>query len=223
MNVLIVYAHPEPRSFNGAMKDLAVDVLTGAGHKVQVSDLYAMNFNAAGGPNDFTDRAYPDRFGYQAEQAAGHFAPELREEMDKLAWCDLLILQFPLWWFSLPGILKGWIDRVFAFGFAYDRSRSYESGMFRGKCGMLSFTTGAPAAAYQADGRHGSIDELLLHVNRGMLYFLGMDVLPPFIAYGTPRCSEAELDAYLAAYRERLLNIESIQPVFTASAAASRS
>ena len=216
MNVLIVYAHPEPRSFNGAMKDLAVDVLTGAGHKVQVSDLYAMKFEPTGGPDDFTDRAFPDQFGYQAEQAAGHFAPELKAEMGKLAWCDLLILQFPLWWFSLPGILKGWIDRVFAFGFAYDRSRSYESGMFRGKRAMLAFTTGAPASMYAAGGRHGSIDELLLHVNRGMLYFLGMEVLPPFIAYGTPRLSAEDKAAYLAAYSERLLNLESTEPIYPA-------
>ncbi|SRR5579883_492574 len=218
MNVLIVYAHPEPGSFNGAMKDLAVDVLTGAGHTVQVSDLYAMRFDAAGGPDDFTERANPDRFGYQAEQAAGHFVPELKAEMEKLAWCDLLILQFPLWWFSLPGIMKGWIDRVFAFGFAYDRSRSYDTGIFRGKRAMLAFTTGAPAATYGPAGRNGSIDELLLHVNRGMLYFLGMEVLEPFIAYGAPRCTPEQRSACLAAYRERLLNLDAAKRIFTPSA-----
>ena len=47
MNVLIVYAHPEPKSFNGAMKDLAVEVLDGAGHAVRVSDLYAMKWESA--------------------------------------------------------------------------------------------------------------------------------------------------------------------------------
>ena len=214
MNVLIVYAHPEPRSFNGALKDLAVDVLTGAGHNVQVSDLYAMNFPAAGGPADFTERVNPALFGYQAEQAAGHFTPELQAEIDKLAWCDLLIFQFPLWWFSLPAILKGWVDRVFAFGFAYDRAKAYETGTFQNKIAMLSFTTGSPAPTYSKDGRHGSIDELILHIQRGMLYFLGMKVLPPFIAYSAPRASDDERRAYLDAYRARLLSIAETKPIF---------
>ena len=53
MNVLIVYAHPEPKSFNGAMKDLAVATLAGVGHVVTVSDLYAMRFNPVVGAEDF--------------------------------------------------------------------------------------------------------------------------------------------------------------------------
>ncbi|QWU17002.1 NAD(P)H dehydrogenase (quinone) [Paenibacillus sophorae] len=53
MNVLIVYAHPEPGSFNGAMKDLAVATLIDEGHQVKVSDLYAMNFKAVADRDDF--------------------------------------------------------------------------------------------------------------------------------------------------------------------------
>src|SRR5579863_2304798 len=52
MKILIVYAHPEPKSFNGAMKNHAVEVLTGAGHEVVVSDLYALGFEPRGGPVD---------------------------------------------------------------------------------------------------------------------------------------------------------------------------
>src|SRR5215472_14670086 len=102
MNVLIVYAHPEPLSFNAAMKNLAVEVLTAAGHEVRVSDLYAMNFTAAGGPVDFLDRLDPACFRYQREQMRAttdnKFVPQLKTEMDKLTWADLLIFQFPLWW-----------------------------------------------------------------------------------------------------------------------------
>ena len=54
MKVLIVYAHPEPSSFNGSMKDLAVKALTSQGHDVQVSDLYAIGWNPVTGPHDFT-------------------------------------------------------------------------------------------------------------------------------------------------------------------------
>ena len=80
MNILIVYAHPEPDSFNGAMKDLAVATLTGAGHQVTVSDLYAQSFNPVAGSGDFTARADPARLDMGAEQAnaarTAGFAPD---------------------------------------------------------------------------------------------------------------------------------------------------
>ena len=54
--------------------------------------------------------------------------------MDKLFWCDALILQFPLWWFSLPAMLKGWVDRVFASGGRiYGGGKWYDRGVFAGK------------------------------------------------------------------------------------------
>lgn len=217
MKALIVYAHPEPLSFNAALKNLAVEVLTSAGHQVQVSDLYAMNFTPAGGPLDFLERVDPDCFRYQREQmhatSADKFEPQLKAEMDKLAWADLVIFQFPLWWFSLPGILKGWVDRVFAMGFSYNVGQSYEKGIFRGKRAMLSFTTGGPASTYGPAGKNGSLDELLRHVQYGMLHFIGMDVLPPFIAYSAARVPGEQRNAYSAEYRERLLALESTEPI----------
>jgi len=217
MNVLIVYAHPEPQSFNGALKDTAVEVLSGAGHTVQVSDLYAMKFDPAGGPGDFLQREDPSCFRYQREQIHadknGLFTPELAAEMEKLFWADLLIFQFPLWWFSLPAILKGWVDRVFAMGFSYDLGRAYDSGFFPKKKGMLVLTTGGPAAAYTPEGKNGYMPDVLLHINRGMLHFLGLQVLPPFIAYAAARVPPEQRAEYLSAFRERLLTLEVTEPL----------
>jgi NAD(P)H dehydrogenase (quinone) len=208
MKILIVYAHPEPRSFNGAMKDLAVEVLTGEGHEVMVSDLYAMDFDPAGGSGDFTAREDPNLFRYQREQihahAAGLFVPDLQQEMDKLAAADLVIFQTPIWWFSLPAILKGWVDRVLAMGFSYTEAARYKTGLFRGKRAMLSITTGGLPAAYAAEGPHGRLDGVLSPIHR-IFQFLGMEVLPPFVAYGAARVQPEQRAAYLAGYRERLL------------------
>lgn len=217
MNVLIVYAHPEPKSFNGAMKDSAVEVLTGAGHQVQVSDLYAMKFDPAGGPADFVTREDPSCFRYQGEQIHAHqnglFAPELKAEMEKLIWADFVMFQFPLWWFSLPAILKGWVDRVFAMGFSYDIGRAYDTGFFPKKRGMLALTTGAPPMTYTAQGKNGDIGELLLHINRGMLHYLGLEVLPPFIAYSAARVTPERRAQYLLDFRDRLLALETTEPL----------
>jgi NAD(P)H dehydrogenase (quinone) len=223
MKILIVYAHPEPQSFNGALKNLAVQVLTEAGHDVQVSDLYAMKFDPAGGPIDFLELDDPSFFRYQREQihatATDLFVPQVKAEMDKLVWADFVIFQFPLWWFSLPAILKGWVDRVFAMGFSYNIGQAYEKGLFRGKRAMLSFTTGGPAATYGPAGKNGSIDELLRHVQYGMLHYIGMDVLPAFIAYSAARVTPEQRNAYLEAYRERMLSIDSTAPIEFSSAA----
>ena len=217
MNVLIVYAHPEPKSFNGAMKDLAVEVLDGADHAVRVSDLYAMKWESAGGPGDFLEREDGAFFHYQREQVhatnTGTFVAQLAEEMDKLVWADLVIFQFPLWWFSLPAILKGWVDRVFAMGFSYGGGQRYATGIFRGKRGMLAMTTGGPPSSYAAGGSHGDLHQLLMPIQHGMFAFVGMDVLPPFVAYGASRVTPEERKAYLEAYRQRLLALDSTAPI----------
>ncbi len=161
------------------MKDLAVSVLTEQGHEVKVSDLYAMKFNAVADRDDFIERFDPDFFKYQAEQSYAHekrgFSPDIAAEQEKLLWADFVIFQFPLWWFSIPAILKGWVDRVFAMGFAYGGGKWYDNGPLKGRKAMLALTTGGPSAIYESTGINGDINQLLLHVQHGMLYFVGMD------------------------------------------------
>ncbi|VFT10685.1 NAD(P)H dehydrogenase [Pseudomonas aeruginosa] len=171
MNVLIVYAHPEPRSLNGALKDFAVARLEAAGHAVQVSDLYAMGWKAVLDAGDSLEREASERFDPSATSLRafenGWQSVDIAGEQDKLRWADTLILQFPLWWFSMPAILKGWIDRVYACGFAYgvgEHSDShwgdrYGEGRMQGKRAMLVVTAGGWESAlrrarYQrTDGR----------------------------------------------------------------------
>ncbi|TIU61547.1 MAG: flavodoxin family protein, partial [Mesorhizobium sp.] len=80
--------------------------------------LYAIGFNPISDRRNFTTIRDANYYRQQSEEAnaAAHdgFAPDIQAEMGKLFWCDALILQFPLWWFGLPAILKGWVDRVFA-------------------------------------------------------------------------------------------------------------
>jgi putative NADPH-quinone reductase len=125
VNVLIVYAHPEPKSFNGAMRDLAVQTLAGAGHEVVVSDLYAMGFNPVAGPGDMSgERNDPDFFSLQREQTAayeaGRLSADIDVEIEKLKRADFVLFQFPIWWFGMPAILKGYIDRVWVPGVAFE-------------------------------------------------------------------------------------------------------
>ena len=208
MNILLVFAHPEPQSFNGAMLRTAVATLEAAGHQVQVSDLYAQSFDPVSDRRNFTtvqDAAY---FKQQAEEvyAAGHqgFAAEVATELQKLAWCDIMIWQFPLWWFGVPAVLKGWVDRVFAMGRAYGSGRIYETGFFQGKRALLSLTTGGPAEAYEPGGLQGDLAGILRPIHRGMLQFTGFTVLAPQVVYGPARQSNEQRAAALAAWAVRL-------------------
>lgn len=105
------------------MSRTAVRVLEAQGHEVAVSDLYAMSFNAVASAEDFAQRADPDYLVYALEQRQNHqsgtIAPDIAAEIEKVVACDLLILNFPIFWFSTPAILKGWIDRVLVSGQFY--------------------------------------------------------------------------------------------------------
>jgi NAD(P)H dehydrogenase (quinone) len=219
VNVLIVYAHPEPKSFNGAMRDLAFQTLQEAGHDVTVSDLYAMRFNAVVGPEDFHgERADPDFLRIAREQTkafeTGSLSPDIVAEQEKLKRADLVIMQFPIWWFGMPAILKGWADRIFARGFAYIAGRKYDTGMFRGKTAMLAVTTGTSADTYAPDGIDGDILNVLWPVHNGLLRYSGFDVLPPFVAYMPGRVGQSGREAYLEGYRKRLIDLEKTPKLF---------
>ena len=217
MNALIIHAHPEPNSFNGALTRTAVSYFADNGHTVQVSDLYAMHFNPVSDRKNFTTVDNPTYFKQQLEElyATEHngFSAEIRTEIEKLEWCDLLILQFPLWWFGLPAILKGWADRVLVMGRVYGRGKWYDTGAFLGKKAMLSLTTGGSPVTYGPGDLHGDINNILFPINHGILRFTGFDVLPPFVAYAPAHVDDAARENYLQEYQKRLKEIATTERI----------
>ncbi len=213
MNTLIVYAHHEPRSFNAMMRNVAVETLSGEGHEVVVSDLYAMQFNPVSGRHDFASAADPAYFDYQAEQRSaarnGARAPDLRAEHEKLRWCELLILQFPLWWYGVPAIMKGWIDRVMSVGFAYDNGMKFEQGGLRGRFGLVSTSTAADRTRYDPTEplAYASMEDTLKPLHRGLFRYVGITPCEPFIGWGVNRMSAGERQACGASYRAHLRDI----------------
>ncbi len=217
MKVLIVHAHHEPLSLNGALTHHAVEVLGNAGHDVVVSDLYAMQFDPVSDRRNFTTVANPARLRQQdeeqlASERAG-FASELQQEMDRVGWCDLLVFQFPLWWLGPPAILKGWIDRVFAVGRAYGGGRYFDTGRFVGKRAMCSLTVGGPAEVYADGSAYAGIDEILFPIHRGVFAFTGFTVLEPFVVHGPNRMTESERTSHLWRYGDRLLHLDAARTI----------
>lgn len=223
MNVLVVLAHPSAASFNGALRDAAVRTLSDAGHAVRESDLYAMRWQPVLGPEDFDGRgtaadagAAPAAFNAQAAQraavAAGTQAEDVAAEQAKLAWADLLVVIFPVWWFGVPAILKGWIDRVFALDVAYGGGRWFDNGAYRGKRALVACTTGARSDRFSEAGLFGPLDWVLHPLRVGTFNFCGFDTLAPFVAWAAGHRSMAEREALLGEWRERLARIEQEAP-----------
>ncbi|HJN04402.1 MAG TPA: NAD(P)H-dependent oxidoreductase [Alphaproteobacteria bacterium] len=216
MNVLIVYAHPSPQSFNAAMRDVAVETLTAAGHAVVVSDLVALDFKAVTDASDFagTDPnrhfSVPDR--QQAAFEAGTTAPDIAAEHAKVKAAGLVLFQFPMWIYSMPAILKGWVERVMSQDFAHSPGHMFETGHMAGKRAMLCVTTNGRGAAFSDTGFHGPMELLLWPIHNG-LRFQGFDILPPFVAYDVVRVDAAARGQVLSEFRKHLEATERARPI----------
>jgi NAD(P)H dehydrogenase (quinone) len=196
---------------NGAMFNTAITTLQEARHDVKTSDLYAMRFNPTSDRANFTsvhnDTFFKQQLEEQHASRVHGFAADIAAEQEKLAWCDVMIWQFPLWWFSIPAILKGWVDRVFAMGTSYGNGHIYETGIYTGKKAMLSLTIGGPEDAYSKDGLHGDLENMLKPIHRGIFQFTGFSVLEPQVIHGPARISPEERALALEEWTNRLTQI----------------
>lgn len=163
MNHLIVYAHPFEDSFNHAILENAVVALESKGHSVVVRSLYALGFNPVLSPADFK------------ELRSSHTPEDIATEQAFISNTDSIIFIYPLWWTSMPAILKGYIDRVFAYGFAYQYTKEgMVEGLLTSKKGVMITTQGTPNAYYDASGMTKSLKQT---TDEGIFGFCGVETL----------------------------------------------
>jgi NAD(P)H dehydrogenase (quinone) len=208
MHAHFVLAHPEPRSFNAHLARSGMAALEAEGWTASLSDLYAMGFDPSERAAHFPAPLNAGRFDAQAEQRHasehGTLPAFVSEELARLDRADLLVLQYPMWWHLPPAMLKGWFDRVFAYGEGYTSVKRFEDGRFRGKRAMLSLTVGTGAETYAFDGRSGDISLMLWPVNFSLAY-LGYTALEPFVAYGVEAGLRYSDPAAIAARLDRIV------------------
>ncbi|SHG84170.1 NAD(P)H dehydrogenase (quinone) [Thermosyntropha lipolytica DSM 11003] len=146
MQALLVYAHPNPLSFNAAIAAVVKEELQKKGVEVKVKDLYAMNFNPVLSREDFE--------GFHT----GNIPADIKREQEDVKNADIVILVAPIWWYSVPAIMRGYMDRVFSVGFAYEYTESGPRGLLTGKKGLVITTAGADENAAKATGLDKVID-----------------------------------------------------------------
>lgn len=105
---LVVYCHPLEESFVGVLRDHTIAALTAGGVEIRLEDLHADGFDPAFSAGESTNHLVPGA------------DPSLGRYVDDLQWCDTLVLVYPTWWSGQPAMLKGWIDRVWVNGVAWD-------------------------------------------------------------------------------------------------------
>ena len=224
MNVLIVFAHPERSSLNGALLRASVDILEKAGHAVEVSDLYAQNWKAVLDREDYqyaVDRRLRVLPASRERHEEGTVPPDILAEQEKLLRADAVIFQFPMWWFGMPAILRGWFERVYSHAFGYGLGEysttrwgdRYGEGRLKGKRAMLSVTMGGREDHYAHRAINGPIEDLLYPVNHGLLFYIGFEVLPSFLLYDAEKLSEERYEKELIVLRKRLIHLFSDKPI----------
>lgn len=182
MNVLIIYAHPNPRSFNRAILEKVDATLREQGHATRIHDLYQMQFRCVLDSEDLL------------RNWRGNLADDVQREQAAVRWAQGLVLIYPIWWFGPPAILKGWIDRVFTRKFAFDIDAHGMRGLLTHERALILNTLGGDEATYQRERWH----ELLVRpIAEGVLGACGVRNIVHQAFYQVLSISHAERQAML--------------------------
>lgn len=164
MHILVVVTHPAGSSLTRSVASAIVDAGAALGHTVELVDLVAEGFDPVFGPAD-----------HAAFTGAGATPPDVRREQQRIDGADHLVLVHPVYWWSMPAVLKGWIDRVFVSGWAFEEDA--DGGIVK-KLGRLKVhliaLAGASAATY---AKHGYRNAMRAQIDHGIFDFCGAPVV----------------------------------------------
>lgn len=216
-----IYAHPQENSFNARLFRDGVEALS-RDHHVEVTDLYGQRFDPVLAAPDLGDPqgregSVVDLMGEAHER--GQTPSDVREEQRKLLAADLVVLQFPLWWYGPPAILKGWFDRVFTNGFAYGPvdphtglPLRYGEGPLSGRRALVVVTAGEDDRSIGDRGVSGDLDSLLFPLTHGTLWYTGIEPLDLHVVHDADALEPAGVDHESARLVERLSGIREERP-----------
>jgi NAD(P)H dehydrogenase (quinone) len=162
MNHLVVLAHPREGSFTRDICGVYTRAVRALGHAVVLRDLYAMKFNPVASVEDITGNR------------TGRVPADIKIEQDHLVWADVIALFHPIWWIDRPAILKGWIDRVFAIGFAYGHGPNGPVGTLKGKRAIIFTSAGSTQDHFDQSGK---MQAIRVAQDMGTMEFCNIDMI----------------------------------------------
>jgi NAD(P)H dehydrogenase (quinone) len=180
MKYLIILAHPNPASFSSSLIDALHNHLANKGHEVKTRNLYAIGFNPVLSADDFSvfaDNKIPN---------------DIAVEQEHILWADHIIFAYPVWWGGMPAILKGYIDRVFSEGFAYEYVADGSKGLLSPRRGSTICSTGAFSDEYQ------TVHEAMNVISGEVVFdFVGIELYKHLYYGGVPSVSDEVRKSYI--------------------------
>ncbi|AKU15126.1 NAD(P)H-dependent oxidoreductase [Luteipulveratus mongoliensis] len=220
--ILWISAHPDPKSLTASLRSAALEHLRGRGHRVVESDLYAMGWNPVLSDADFEqpDTAVPLVSRQKAATLEGTLSEDIRREQAKVRETDTVVLQFPLWWYGAPAILKGWFDRVLTSGFAFwlrdpatGRVRKYGDGGLVGRRVLTVVAAGDRSTSLGPRGISGPLEDVLWPLLHGTVHYTGMQPLRPHLIARSDRLDGSAFEAEKRCLLDRLDGLDTEEPI----------
>lgn len=188
MKYLIVYSNPDEKSFSYDIKETAKNFLKSKGHQVEVRDLYKIGFDPVLREKEI------DEF------EKGIFSRDVQEEQAYIRWADAVIFIFPIWW-GIPAMMKGYIDKIFSYGFAYTATPQGLKGQLNGKSVFRFSPMRTLNETYDQNGMKAA---LITTIDKGIFEFAGMKVIDSKLFGGIPRADGFIAEDYLRQVEKSL-------------------
>lgn len=190
MKHLIIYAHPNEGSLNHSLLETVIQNTESPKHEVEVRDLYKINFDPVLSLTDMQG------------QRSGKVSHDVQQEQDYISWAEHITFIYPIWWTGLPAIVKGYIDRVFSYGFAYRYDQGIQKGLLTGKKAIIINTHGKSYAEYEQTGMDKA---LFLTSDKGIFLYSGLEVIRHFFFDKADKASSEDIEEW----KEQIRNIYS--------------
>lgn len=182
MRHLIIYAHPDGESLNGKFKDALQGYLLQKGNEVIVRDLYELQFDPVLSLQDMEG------------QRKGQVEDDVRLEQEFISWAEHITFIHPIWWTGMPAVMKGYIDRVFSYGFAYRYDQGVQKGLLKGKQAVIINTHGKSHDEYREIGMDRA---LRLTSDKGIYNYCGFEISQHFFFEKADRVDAETVESWI--------------------------
>ncbi|WP_114820388.1 NAD(P)H-dependent oxidoreductase [Chryseobacterium sp. KLBC 52] len=162
MRHLIIYAHPNENSLNHHLLNTVVETLQSRNEEIIVRDLYNIGFDPVLSLEDMQG------------QRMGTISDDVKTEQEHIVWAEQITFIYPIWWTGLPAMMKGYIDRVFSYGFAYRYDQGIQKGLLKGKKTLIINTHGKSHEEYEKTGMDKA---LTLTSDHGIFIYSGLEII----------------------------------------------
>lgn len=197
MKHLIIYAHPNENSLNHHLLQTVVKSLQAENHEIIVRDLNQIRFNPVLSIEDMQG------------QRIGQVSDDVKAEQNFILWAEHITFIYPIWWTGMPAIMKGYIDRVFSYGFAYRYDQGVQKGLLAGKKTVIINTHGKSLGEYE---RMGMDKALRLTSDTGIFTYCGFEIIQHFFFDKADRASDEDIEIWTKQikniYLQRILTIK---------------